>query len=332
MGKMKQLLSLLFSVLLLISTALPAEAADEEYTYTIRIYAGQQGFIDGGEVLVYENMKLGQQIAFNQRQVTLKDGSKYYVRGIRESGKDNNTVSPNPSFAVTGDKDYVVAYGLLNDAVAYTVNYQDLAGNALAPSETYYGNVGDKPVIAFLYIDGYQPQAYNLTKTLDRNVANNEFTFIYLPVTPEVIVIPAEPAPVEPVAPVVPTPEQPVPPVPEVPVVPPPGPINPVVEAVRRGVGGLLEDLADEDVPTGGPANLDDIITGEPETLVDLDDGEVPLAPFVEDDDTFLNVVNGNAFLVWIPMPVKIFILAVFALLVGLGVRQMVKSRKGKKS
>ena len=29
-----------------------------------------------------------------------------------------------------------------------------------------YGNVGDKPVVAYKYIDSYIPQAYALTKTL----------------------------------------------------------------------------------------------------------------------------------------------------------------------
>ena len=106
------------------------------------------------------------------------NGSKYYVRGIRESGKDNNTVGLT-SFSVTQDQDYVVAYGLLGNAVAYTIRYLDEDGNELAPSETYYGNVGDKPVVAYLYIDGYQPRYYNLTRTLGENAADNVFDFVY---------------------------------------------------------------------------------------------------------------------------------------------------------
>ena len=43
----------------------------------------------------------------------------------------------------------------------YTVNYVDANGNKLADSKTYYGNVGDEPVIAYLYIDGYIPSSYN---------------------------------------------------------------------------------------------------------------------------------------------------------------------------
>ena len=52
-----------------------------------------------------------------------------------------------------------MVYGILGNAVAYTVNYVDTSGRQLAPSETYYGNVGDEPVIAYLYIEGYQTQA-----------------------------------------------------------------------------------------------------------------------------------------------------------------------------
>ncbi len=151
------------------------------YTYTVRFFAGKQGSIEGGEVLTFNDLSYGDRVTFSQRMVSLNDGSKYYVRGIRESGRDNNTVSAS-SFLVTGDLDYVVAYGMLGSAVAYTVNYVDTAGNALAPSETYYGNVGDKPVVAYLYIDGYEPQAYNLGLTLSENAADNVFTFIYTPI------------------------------------------------------------------------------------------------------------------------------------------------------
>ena len=57
--------------------------------------------------------------------------------------------------------------------VAYTVNYQDANGNALSDSETFYGAVGDQPVVAFKYFENYHPQAYNLTKTLSSNEAEN---------------------------------------------------------------------------------------------------------------------------------------------------------------
>lgn len=171
----------LFAAALLL-VCLPAASILAEgapYTYTVRFYSGQQGtFADGRQVLVYKDLSYGSIVSFNQGGVVLNDGSKYYVRGIRESGRDNNTVSAS-SFTVTSDRDYVVAYGLRGDMVAYTVNYVDESGTALAPADTYYGNVGDKPVVAFLYIDGYQPQAYNLTKTLVADESQNVFTFVY---------------------------------------------------------------------------------------------------------------------------------------------------------
>ena len=40
-------------------------------------------------------------------------------------------------------------------------------------------------MVAYHYIEGYQPQAYNLTKTLSKNEAENVFTFVYEPVPQE---------------------------------------------------------------------------------------------------------------------------------------------------
>lgn len=61
----------------------------------------------------------------------------------------------------------------------YTVNYVDTDGNKLAESRTYYGNVGDEPVIAYLYIDGYIPDSYNQTGKLSSNASENVFNFVY---------------------------------------------------------------------------------------------------------------------------------------------------------
>ena len=86
----------LFAAALLL-VCLPAASILAEgapYTYTVRFYSGQQGtFADGRQVLVYKDLSYGSIVSFNQGGVVLNDGSKYYVRGIRESGRDNNTVS-----------------------------------------------------------------------------------------------------------------------------------------------------------------------------------------------------------------------------------------------
>ena len=183
MKHLKRMFGILFTVCLITAAVVPVLGAEEPYTYTVRIYAGKQGKIGGSEVVVYDNLKYGDRVTFHANSVVLNDNSKYYVRGLRESGKDNNTTGTASSFLVTQDIDYVVSYGLLGSSVAYTVNYVDTSGNALAKSETYSGTVGAQPVVAFLYIEGYQPQAYNLTATLKENAAKNVFTFVYTRIT-----------------------------------------------------------------------------------------------------------------------------------------------------
>lgn len=177
----KRVSAVLLSLGLMALQAAPVMAA-EEYTYTVRLFSGAQGTVSGKEMVLQEGLHYGQQVAFNQRDVALKDNSKYYIKGFRESGKDNNTAVELPSFPVTGDMDYVVVYGIFTDKTSYTINYVDGDGNELAPSETYYGNVGDTPVVAYLYIDGYQPQAYNMTGVLDKDASKNVFNFVYTPI------------------------------------------------------------------------------------------------------------------------------------------------------
>lgn len=181
MRRLKKIGVMVCVIGLLLTTCLPVFAAGEEYTYTIRFFAGRQGSFTSGEMMVFSDLHYGDRVNFYRSAVTLHDNSKYYIRGVRESGRDNSdsTADQTASFVVTGDRDYVIAYGILGDATSYTIHYEDENGRTLAPSETYYGNVGDRPVVAYLYIDGYRPQAYNLTRTLQKDPAENVFTFIY---------------------------------------------------------------------------------------------------------------------------------------------------------
>lgn len=170
-------------------------AEKEAYHYTVTFYAGNQGNFGGtaglsvkssdasvaqsGDMIVIRGLSAGDVVSFNaQTDVALDATSKYYVQGVRLSGRDNDTVSASV-FTVDGDADYVVAYGIKGSVVSYTVNYYDESGNALIASETFYGNVGDKPVIAYKYVEGYVPQALGLTKTLSADEAQNVFTFEY---------------------------------------------------------------------------------------------------------------------------------------------------------
>lgn len=177
------------------------DARAEAYSYTVTFYPGNHGSFQGTELVSVDNSASGSDyeissvgnairvsglcagdvVGFDaamEGAVELEEGSRYYVKGIRVSGRDNSTVDAS-AFRVEEDRDYVVAYGIRGDLTSYVVNYQDREGNTLAPSRTYYGNVGDKPRMAYLYIEGYQPQAYNLTKTLSKNAAENVFTFVY---------------------------------------------------------------------------------------------------------------------------------------------------------
>lgn len=175
----KKLFMLLCALCLAACLPVSALAANTEYRYTVRVFAGSQGTIGGQEAIIEREIPYGVRFTFDPKSVTVNDAEKYYVKGIRESGSDNSDATEQLSFEVTEDRDYVVAYGIWGNRIAYTVNYQDEDGNTLLPSETFYGNVGDRPVVAFQYVEGYQPQAYNLTGTLSENAAENVFTFTY---------------------------------------------------------------------------------------------------------------------------------------------------------
>lgn len=322
----------------------PAEAAEsgaEGYTYTLRLFAGAQGTIgadvvqritdsgaqvniENGEVCVISGLHYGTQVVFDvQRGVSLSSDSKYYRKGFRVSGEDNSSNRlANPSVTVDGDMDYVVAYGIQGETVAYTVNYVDNAGNVLYPSATYYGNVGDKPVVAYQYVEGWQPQAYNLGKTLVADASENVFDFIYTPIptvtTTNTVVVPGQPA--EPVAPA-PQPVEPEVPEPEV-----PEPEVPAPEPVP-----VEEDIPDPDLPTGG----------EPEDYRDLDEEETPAGNFDGngegggngDEDASTTIIEDLVTpLALLPTPAKVGIVAAVLVLAGGCIWLVIAARrKGKK-
>ena len=183
MFKWKKMLISLLSVSVI--AAAPATTAlatqpGNAYTYKVTLSAGNKGTIDGQQKVEELNLTAGSTISFDLNDIQVTD-EKYYVKGIRLSGRDNAEALAAPAFTVDGDADYVVAYGIKGEQVAYTVEYKDADGNTLADSQTFYGNVGDKPVVAYRYIENYVPQALALTKTLSENEADNVFTFTYTP-------------------------------------------------------------------------------------------------------------------------------------------------------
>lgn len=198
---MKRLLKYFLATLVVITGVL-SQTTDVvrafSYTYTVSFSAGGQGSINGGvqvrkasgneasvsvsakgDKIIVTGLEYGDVISCDaQGSVALNENSKYYVKGIRLSGRDNNTVAQS-AFLVSGDQDYVVAYGIPGELAEYTVNYVDANGNKLADSKTYYGNVGDEPVIAYLYIDGYIPSSYNQSGKLVSDASKNVFNFVY---------------------------------------------------------------------------------------------------------------------------------------------------------
>ncbi len=200
------LLALSMTVLAAGQTAL---AADTGYTYTIRLYAGNQGMLTGEgitapggsakiekvtgkngrvEQIVVRGVRYGETVYINPNDAAKVTDDRYYVRGIRRSGRDNSEAVASTK-AVGADMDYVIAYGVSGEMTPYTVNYQDAAGNALLPADTYYGNIGERQYVSARYVEGYQPQAYNMVMTLSSNSAENVFNFVYTPVE-----TPAQPA------------------------------------------------------------------------------------------------------------------------------------------
>ena len=187
MKKWKRLLVSLLTVSMTLGASTMSVMADDTtpYTYKVTLSAGNKGTINGQNKIEKSDIAYGSDFSFDNAalyniQVT---DDRYYVKGIRLSGRDNASSEPldAPAFTVTGDADYVVAYGIKGNMVAYTVNYQDASGKSLAESQTFYGNVGDKPVVAYRYVENYIPDALALTKTLSDNESENVFTFTYTP-------------------------------------------------------------------------------------------------------------------------------------------------------
>ena len=184
MKKWKRLLVSLLTVSMTLGASTMSVMADDttQYTYKVTLSAGNKGTINGQNKIEQANIAPDSTVTFNLNDIQVTD-DKYYVKGIRLSGRDNasSELLNTPGFIVKGDADYVVAYGIKGNMVAYTVNYQDASGKSLAESQTFYGNVGDKPVVAYRYVENYIPDALALTKTLSDNESENVFTFTYRP-------------------------------------------------------------------------------------------------------------------------------------------------------
>lgn len=209
--KKRIVLSLLIALILTFGIPATALKADAAYTYRVTVFAGNQGKFtvkyDGGDLssdgkVWTKNYPSGTHIEISEKNLgfELNKGSKYYARGFRVAGHDNDEIEEGAEnktavafkrieYDVDADIDYELAYGLKGAMVAYTINYVDGSGKTLHASDTYYGMKGDKPVVSYRYVEGYYPNAYTQGKTLTANEKDNVFTFTYTPLpTPTTVV------------------------------------------------------------------------------------------------------------------------------------------------
>lgn len=204
MGAAILAVSLMAGVALADTTAATTDAKVpyEGTTYTVTVYGGNQGTVNGQDKVVFTGIKPGSTFDFSQITVAMSEDSKYYAKLVRLAALDNirsdnirgNEVESTVAYArvgadktlenvapavITEDTDFVVGYGILANRVQYTVTYSDAQGNEIAPSKTFFGDIGDVPATAAAYIEGYVPRADVLTKTLTANEAENVFPFVY---------------------------------------------------------------------------------------------------------------------------------------------------------
>lgn len=187
------LLGVVLTLLLALCMGLPAAAfaapADSDTTYTIRLYGGNRGTVNGQDMVEWTGVHYGDTVDLGQASIVVTDG-KYYAKGARPAGLDNvkdvvyvADVDANGKLSgtvtVTEDADYVIAYGVLADRVEYTVRYVDAAGNELAASQKFMGDIGDTPATAAPYFENYVPNAYTATLALTGDPDQNVITFTY---------------------------------------------------------------------------------------------------------------------------------------------------------
>lgn len=187
-----------------------AASADGSTAYRVTLYAGNQGTVkvpgaaEGSDRVNLADANLGDEVDFTGIVVEVPADSKYYAKGVRLAALDNvqsdnihgdrpvaTTYYAHPNDKgelvndaqanrmITEDTDFVVAYGILANRVAYTVTYTDTEGNQLAEPQRFYGDIGDRPAVAAAYIEGYVPRTDVRLQTLTANEADNVFPFVY---------------------------------------------------------------------------------------------------------------------------------------------------------
>ena len=163
MKRMKRIASLAVVLVLLMCVAATVNAAPATYKVTVSggLYGEDKGVFDvtAGTMFTPPNQA---------------DYGKYYWKGYHIAGREGLV----GSVQVDRDMEFVASYGMKGTMVSYTIHFvENGTTNVLHAPATYYGNVGDKPVSSYVYINGYEPQAYNITGTLTSGT--NDWTLYY---------------------------------------------------------------------------------------------------------------------------------------------------------
>ena len=149
--------------------AVTASGAD---SFKVTFSGGLYGDADTPSVMV----PAGGSIDPDDYAVTVKN-SKYTFIGFHIAGQEPVV---HGSTRITHDTTFVAAYGVKGSLVSYTIHYVDAkTGKALHAPRTYYGNIGDKPVSAYIYIEKYRPEGLAITGTL--KAGTNDWTLQYYP-------------------------------------------------------------------------------------------------------------------------------------------------------
>ena len=189
-------LLLFFLLVCVVAELIPSPAFAEDRQYTERVYSGNVGAINGtvNGVYIDENVDYGDTISIVQStdgddyyvtaggtQIAITADEEYFVKGLKESGKEKFSTS----YVVSRDQDYVVAYGIEGRKVMYTVKYLLWGSDTeLASDAHFYAEVGDSPVTSYIYIDGYVNYRRSTKVLTDKPEENILFVYYTRPTTP----------------------------------------------------------------------------------------------------------------------------------------------------
>ena len=117
----KKLLLVLLAVIFVIGV-FPVSAQAEKRQYVVRVSAGNKGTFPGNEMYT---VTLPYDSYLTVPEAIADEG--YYVKGIKESGKD----SFMNGYHITKDQDFIVVYGVKGREVRYVIRYLEYGTNTV---------------------------------------------------------------------------------------------------------------------------------------------------------------------------------------------------------